>query len=118
MSVLLHLRVHADLRLHEPSAERPKAVLLAKVRFGRDPVPVLDAHLLLLGLPRHHLYERGPPARAPGGPALARVLPAVLPAGDHAVLRGVPAGARAAEADQGASRPGHRDRGRSAGGDL
>ncbi len=60
----------------------------------------------------------GPRARAPGGPALARVLPAVLPAGDHAVLRGVPAGARAAEADQGASRPGHRGRGRSPGGDL
>src|SRR5260370_11173559 len=108
--VLLHLRVHAGVRLRGPAPGRAAPLLLAPVLFGRDPLPVLDGHLFPLPAADIALRQPDHRAQAIGHHGVHRVLPAVLPARDHAVLPGVPARADAAAADQGPPRPGHRRR--------
>ena len=106
---------YADLRLADRAGLR---------RFYRRRiVSVVIPYLCWTGiyffylLPTSHYAERGHGARAPGPDGRDRVLPAVLPDRDHAVLPGVPARAHAAAADPGASWPPHRGRRGGSGGD-
>ena len=92
--------------------------------YGRRCLSVVIPYLcwtviyFLYLLPTSHYVSRPTRPQEPGLDGVHGVLPAVLPAGDHAVLPGLPARADAAAADQGTPRPGHRRRRAGPGGDL
>ena len=80
------------------AAGRLRALLLAPVRLGRPALPLLDRIYFFVTLPAGDAVGR---PRAPRLPRRHRLLPALLPARHHAVLRAVPAAARPPAPDRG-----------------
>src|SRR3954453_15420091 len=114
--LLLRLLVHADLRVLRPEPGPAPPFLLAPVPVRGDSLPVLEGRLLPVPPAGIALRERDRGPQGPRGHGGNRVQPALLPARDHAVLPGLPAGPPAAAADREPSRPRRRRRGPGPGG--